>query len=202
MRTRTQGVSASIADRLLTGDLNIPRESSLALLRDIVMSGRFKLDPQRNDFPVTLHDPCNMVRLMGIVEPQREILRKICPQFREMTPHGVNNYCCGGGSGFAIMSGHNFEDWRFLVSGRMKLKQVLEAFADCPSPHIMKYRLRAVQQLQGPVPRSCFRYYGAVGEVWHPVRRPGRTNCERDGRGEGAIHQEGVPRGLSVWKSH
>ena len=39
------------------------------------------------------------VRLMGVVEPQREILRKICPQFREMEPHGVDNYCCGGGGG-------------------------------------------------------------------------------------------------------
>jgi len=63
------------------------------------MSGRIKLDPSRNNFPVTLHDPCNMVRLMGIVEPQRRILRKICPQFREMTPHGVENYCCGGEAG-------------------------------------------------------------------------------------------------------
>ena len=78
------------ADRILTGELNIPRESALVLLRDIVLSGRLQLDPSRNDFPVTLHDPCNMVRMMGIVEPQREILRAICPQFREMTPHGVN----------------------------------------------------------------------------------------------------------------
>ena len=68
-----------IADRVLTGDLNIPRESSLPLLEEIVMSGRIKLDPSRNNFPVTLHDPCNMVRLMGIVEPQRRILRKDLP---------------------------------------------------------------------------------------------------------------------------
>jgi Fe-S oxidoreductase len=116
-----------IADRVLTGDLNIPRESSMTLLRDIVMSGRLKLDASRNDFPVTLHDPCNMVRLMGVVEPQREIVRAICPRFREMTPHGVDNYCCGGGSGFAIMSGHNFPDWRFHVAGRKKLEQILVA---------------------------------------------------------------------------
>ena len=143
------------ADRILTGDLNIPRESALVLLRDIVRSGRLKLDPSRNDFPVTLHDPCNMVRMMGIVEPQREILRAICPQFREMTPHGVENYCCGGGSGFAIMSGYNFEDWRFLVSGRMKLKQVLDAFADSARPGDEEICLRAVFELQGPVSRIC-----------------------------------------------
>lgn len=87
-----------IADRLLTGDLNIPRESALVTLENIVMSGKLKFEPQKNDFPVTLHDPCNYVRSMGIVEPQRRILRKLAPRFREMKPHGVDNYCCGGGA--------------------------------------------------------------------------------------------------------
>ena len=153
--------SMVIADRILTGDLNIPRESALVLLRDILRSGRLRLDPSRNDFPVTLHDPCNMVRMMGIVEPQREILRAICPQFREMTPHGVENYCCGGGSGFAIMSGHNFEDWRFMVAGRMKLKQILDAFSDCPSPAVHKYICAPCSNCKGQI-RDLFRYYG----VW------------------------------------
>ena len=40
-----------IGDRILTGDLNIPRESAMTLLRDIVMSGKIKFDPSRNDFP-------------------------------------------------------------------------------------------------------------------------------------------------------
>ena len=154
-----------IADRLLTGDNAIPRESALVLLRDIVMSGKLQLDPSRNDFPVTLHDPCNMVRLMGIVEPQREILRKIAPQFREMTPHGVNNYCCGGGSGFAIMSPFNFQDWRLSISGRMKLKQIVEAFADCPRPEINKYVCAPCSNCKGQI-RDLFRYYG----VWDKQR--------------------------------
>jgi Fe-S oxidoreductase len=123
-----------IADKVLTGDLNIPRESCFPLLRDIVKSGKIKFDKSRNDFPVTLHDPCNYVRLMGIVQPQREIINEIVPEgrFREMTPNGVHNYCCGGGSGFAIMSGHNFAEWRHHVSGRRKFRQILEAFADEP----------------------------------------------------------------------
>ena len=150
-----------VADRLLTGDLNIPRESALVLLRDIVMSGCLKLDPSRNDFPVSLHDPCNIVRLMGIVRPQREILERICPRFREMAPHGVENYCCGGGSGFAIMSPYNFEDWRLSISGRMKLKQVLEAFADLPGPEIKKYLCAPCSNCKGQF-RDLFRHYG----VW------------------------------------
>jgi Fe-S oxidoreductase len=147
-----------IADRILGGDLDIPRESFLTLMRDIVLSGKLELDPSRNNFPVTLHDPCNVVRLMGVVEPQREIMRAICPQFREMTPHGVDNYCCGGGSGFAIMSGHNFKDWRFHVSGRKKLEQVLNAFADC-DPATPKYLCAPCSNCKGQF-RDMISYYG------------------------------------------
>jgi Fe-S oxidoreductase len=147
-----------IADRVLTGDLNIPRESAMTVLEDIVFSGKIKFDPSRNDFPVTLHDPCNLVRLMGVVEPQRRILRYICPQFREMTPHGVNNYCCGGGSGFAIMSPHNFADWRFQISGRKKLEQILNVFSDDLRPETHKYVCAPCSNCKGQF-RDLFTYY-------------------------------------------
>jgi len=146
-----------IADRLM-GELNMPRVSSMSVLRDIVVSGKLDLDPSRNNFPVTLHDPCNMVRLMGVVEPQREILRLIAPQFREMEPHGVNNYCCGGGSGFAIMSPNNFSDWRFQISGRKKLEQVLTAFGDCLDPAIPKYVCAPCSNCKGQM-RDLFAYW-------------------------------------------
>ncbi len=85
-----------IADRLLDKAMYVPRESRFPLMEEIVFSGKIKLDPSKTDFPVTLHDPCNYIRLMGIVEPRRRILRCLAPQFREISPHGVNNYCCGG----------------------------------------------------------------------------------------------------------
>jgi Fe-S oxidoreductase len=146
------------ADRLFTGELNIPRESCLPLLAEIVSSGRLKLDPKRNNFPVTLHDPCNTTRLAGIVEPQRRILRQICPQFREMKPHGVDNYCCGGGSGFAIIPSMNFPDWRASVAGRMKLKQILEAFQDVISQDVNKYVCAPCSNCKGQL-RDMFYYY-------------------------------------------
>jgi Fe-S oxidoreductase len=154
-----------IADRLLTGDLAIPRESFLTLLRDLVVGGRLKLDPARNDFPVTLHDPCNMARSMGLVEPQREIVRAICPQFREMHPHGVDNYCCGGGSGFAIMSGNAFPKWRAEVAGRRKLQQILGAFADCPGPAQPKYVCAPCSNCKGQI-RDLLAYHG----IWESHR--------------------------------
>ena len=154
-----------IADRVLTGELNVRRESAMTLLEDIVFSGTIKFDPSRNDFPVTLHDPCNMVRLMGVVQPQRRIIKHLCPKFREMTPHGVHNYCCGGGSGFAIMSPRNFPDWRFKVSGRKKMEQVLNAFADCPGPETPKYLCAPCSNCKGQL-RDMIDYY----DMWEKSR--------------------------------
>ena len=147
-----------IGDRILTDDMLIPRTSSLPLLEEIVCKGSLRFDPGKNNFPVTLQDPCNIVRLMGIVEPQRNILRKICPQFREMEPHGVDNYCCGGGSGFAIMSPLNFSDWKLNVAGRMKVKQIVEAFKDIPDPSIRKYVCTPCSNCKGQI-RDLLSYY-------------------------------------------
>jgi len=99
------------------------------------------------------------VRSMGIVEPQRRILRKIAPRFREMTPHGVENYCCGGGSGFAIMSGYNFEQWRNLVSSRKKFLQILAAF-EGESPEIPKYVCAPCSNCKGAI-RDILNHYHA-----------------------------------------
>lgn len=151
----------TISDRILHGDLKFPKESCLPLLEQIVFGGKIKFDPSKNDFPVTLHDPCNIVRNLGIIEPQRRILKYLCPQFREMTPHGVENYCCGGGSGFAIMSGNNFQDWRVSVGGRKKFAQILDAFADQPGPEVKKYVCAPCSNCKGQL-RDIFDYYGAT----------------------------------------
>jgi Fe-S oxidoreductase len=70
---------------------------------------------------VTLHDPCNLVRLGGIVEEQRFILRHAVSDFVEMTPNREKNYCCGGGGGQLAMT--NFAERR-LEAGRIKADQV------------------------------------------------------------------------------
>ncbi len=159
-----------IADRLLPGEQMIPRESSYTLLWDIVKSGKIKFDPSKNDFPVTLHDPCNVVRLMGIVQPQRNVLNAIFPpgRFREMTPHGVQNYCCGGGSGFAIMDSGNFGDWKKLVSGRKKLQQVLNAFQDEMDPSIRKMICAPCSNCKGQI-RDLLESYEVFDKtgIWY-----------------------------------
>ncbi|MFO7967594.1 MAG: (Fe-S)-binding protein [Archaeoglobaceae archaeon] len=149
---------AVIADRVVADETNVYRQSCMPILWDIVRKKKINFDPQKNDFPVTLHDPCNMVRLMGVVEPQRKVLRTLCPQFREMDPKGVYNYCCGGGSGFAIMQSMNFPEWRNKISTRMKLKQTLDAFQDNMDPNINKMLCAPCSNCKGAI-RDMFSFY-------------------------------------------
>jgi len=37
------------------------------------------------------------------------------------------------------MSDVNFTDWKVFVAGRMKFKQILDAFSDQPGPEVKKY---------------------------------------------------------------
>ncbi len=161
-----------IADRILPQELNTPRVSCFPLLRDIVLGGKLKLDPSRNNFPVVLHDPCNVVRLMGIVKPQREVLDAVAPQWREMAQCGVNNYCCGGGSGFAIMTRNNIENWRMNITGRKKMEQICDAFKDCLGPETKKYvcapcsnckgQIRELLEKNELMEKNSFQYGGLV----------------------------------------
>lgn len=148
-----------IADRILTDDMNVPRESWIPIIHEQFKKGKYNFDPDKNDFPVTMQDPCNIVRLMGIVQPQRDMIKAVAPKFREMHPHGVKNYCCGGGSGFAINNNMNFAEWRKKISVRMKVKQVLDAFQDSISPDIPKYACFPCSNCKGGI-RDGIGYYG------------------------------------------
>ena len=77
----------------------------------------------------------------------------------EMEPHGVDNYCCGGGSGFAVMGSRNFPDWRVHISGRMKLKQILEVFNGVRDHSIRKYVCAPCSNCKGQI-RDLISTYG------------------------------------------
>jgi Fe-S oxidoreductase len=98
-----------------------PVVSILELMDQYLAEGRIQVDPARNPQPVTLHDPCNLVRHGGISEPQRRVLRQSVASFVEMAPHGVENYCCGGGGGQLAMSRYRN---RRLKAGGMKARQI------------------------------------------------------------------------------
>lgn len=149
----------SVADRMLPEEYRIPRESCFPLLEELLRK-KLNIDPLRNDFPVTLHDPCNIVRNLGIVEPQRKILRRICPQFREMEPTGVYNYCCGGGGGIAVINSLSFPEFRNKISARMKFSQILNAFKDSLRPDSRNIVVAPCSNCRSTL-RDLFKHYKA-----------------------------------------
>ena len=99
----------------------LPIRSVIELLDEYLHSGRIRVDPRKNAERVTLHDPCNLVRLGGLSEPQRRILHQVALDFVEMSPNREDNFCCGGGGGMLSMS--EYGDRR-VASGRIKADQI------------------------------------------------------------------------------
>ena len=91
-------------------------------------AGRLHFDKSKNPQSVTYHDPCNFAKSCGIVEAPRVILKAACLDFREMTPSGAENWCCGGGGGLAAMS--EIREFRMTVSGIKKHEQIKSTGAD------------------------------------------------------------------------
>jgi Fe-S oxidoreductase len=95
--------------------------SFVEVMAEYLAQGRLQLDPARNPDPVTLHDPCNLVRNGGVIEEPRVLLRSAAAAFTEMTPNRADAYCCGGGGGLLAASEHTA---RRLAAGRIKADQI------------------------------------------------------------------------------
>ena len=104
-----------------------PVQSILEVAAGYLRAGRIRLDPSKNKKPLTLHDPCNLVRLGGVVEEQRYLLKRAVTDFREMTPNRQKNYCCGGGGGQLSMTRYAK---RRLAAGRIKADQIRKTEAE------------------------------------------------------------------------
>ncbi|KKM09751.1 reductase [Clostridiales bacterium PH28_bin88] len=104
--------------------------SILEVMDDWIREGRIRLDPAKNPQPVTYHDSCKLGRLGGLYEEPRRVLRASCQDVREMQPNREMSLCCGGGSGFAIMTKGDFLKFRMEAYGRLKAEQVKETGAE------------------------------------------------------------------------
>ena len=99
----------------------------LPFTAQMINDGAIKLDKSKNPEPVTYHDPCNFGRSCNIVEEPRTILEAACEDYRDMTPSGTENWCCGGGGGLAAMD--DIREFRMTVSGKKKMEQIRDTGA-------------------------------------------------------------------------
>ncbi|MCP4675099.1 MAG: (Fe-S)-binding protein [Deltaproteobacteria bacterium] len=106
----------------------VPVLNIMELTHELWKSGKIKLKKNAIKERTTYHDPCNVARKGWIVNRPREILKHICADYVEMTPRGVDNYCCGGGGG--TVSIDEIHEFRMLVGGKTKAEQLRRTGAD------------------------------------------------------------------------
>ncbi len=102
----------------------IPVVHALDFYHELLVTGRLKIK-EKYKKPVTLHDPCNIVRGYGLHEKAREVVNMTCETFIEMTPNREYNYCCGAGGG-VINCGPPFKAKR-VKNNRIKAQQLTDA---------------------------------------------------------------------------
>ncbi len=85
---------------------------------------------------LTFHDPCQIVRRGGVLEPQRNLLKMVAKDFVEMSDPGKYNWCCGGGGG--VSANEDAEQLRLIAFKRKKAqleetgaKTLVTACANC-----------------------------------------------------------------------
>jgi Fe-S oxidoreductase len=99
----------------------IPIVHAIDFYHDLLTQGRLKV-AKKFEEPVTLHDPCNVVRGGGLAEKAREVVKAMCATFIEMTPNREHNYCCCAGGG-VINAGPPYKLDR-VTGNRVKAEQL------------------------------------------------------------------------------
>jgi Fe-S oxidoreductase len=76
----------------------IPMVHAVEFYYDLIKSGRLVIK-RKIEEPVTVQDPCNIVRGRGLHEKLRFVVNALCEDFRDMDPRFEHNYCCAAGGG-------------------------------------------------------------------------------------------------------
>ena len=76
----------------------IPMTHAVEFYYEIIKSGRLKIKKKFEE-PVTVQDPCNVIRGRGLHEKLRYVVNAICEDFTDMSPRHEHNYCCAAGGG-------------------------------------------------------------------------------------------------------
>ena len=104
----------------------IPIVHAIQFYYDLLKEGRIKV-VKKFARPVTLHDPCNVIRGGGLMEKSRYVINAICEKLVEMHPNREHNYCCCAGGG-VINCGPPYKMTR-IEGNRVKADQLFDAKA-------------------------------------------------------------------------
>jgi Fe-S oxidoreductase len=98
----------------------IPMLHAVEYYYELMKSGRIKI-ARKIEEPVTVQDPCNIIRGRGLHDKLRWIINELCEDFRDVDPRFEHNYCCAAGGG-VINCGPQWKPSR-MKSIRIKAEQ-------------------------------------------------------------------------------
>ena len=101
----------------------IPIVHAIEFYYELIKGGKIKI-AKKFEEPVTLHDPCNVVRGGGLAEKARYVINAACEKLIEMQPNREYNYCCCAGGG-VINCGPPYKSKR-IEGNRVKAEQLFE----------------------------------------------------------------------------
>jgi Fe-S oxidoreductase len=104
----------------------IPIVHAIDFYYELIKDGKINI-PKKYQTPVTLHDPCNVIRGGGLAEKSRDVINALCDTLVEMHPNREHNYCCCAGGG-VINCGPPYKNKR-VQSNRIKAEQLFNAKA-------------------------------------------------------------------------
>jgi Fe-S oxidoreductase len=102
----------------------IPIVHAIDFYYELIKDGKITI-AKKFQQPVTLHDPCNVVRGGGLAEKARYVVRATCEELIEMHPNREHNYCCCAGGG-VINCGPPYKKKR-MKGNRIKAEQLFAA---------------------------------------------------------------------------
>ncbi len=104
----------------------IPLIHAVDFYHELITTGRIKI-ARKFKTPVTVQEPCNIVRGRGLGKKLREIIAATCEDFTPPYPDFEHNYCCGAGGG-VINCGPPWKTSR-VKGNEVKAKQLAETKA-------------------------------------------------------------------------
>lgn len=148
----------------------IPVIHSAQFFAELLREGKIKV-AKKYDEVVTIQDPCNIVRGMGLHKDIRYVVKAFCKDVIEMEPHADHNYCCCAGGG-VINCGPPWKTKRVL-GNRVKAEQlaatdVKTVISPCHNCHggiediIHHYHLGMKLKFLGDIIYECMEKPGAA----------------------------------------
>jgi len=132
------------------GDITYKVEHHSQLIGRLIEEGKISINIGDNG-KVTYHDPCNLSRMLDIVDAPRTAIESVTDEFFELPESGKDTLCCGAGGGLW---------WKKETVGKTHLvraEQVVESKADT-------------------LVTGCNFCYGMMNQGLDPLIPEGRSN--------------------------